>query len=158
MNHIHRAWYRWIDRSLVSGVDLSCREEMDRGEWAAYVGKLGENLAAKHLRWSGRKVLYRNFRAKGGGEVDIVYRDTDVLVFCEVKSRTSDRFNRPGSAVNRSKQGLIIRGANAWIRELNKPEVIFRFDVAEVILRHGEPPDIRLVEGAFVSPKKGLGM
>lgn len=131
---------------------------MEQAEWNAWVGMTGENLAAKYIWRSGRKVLYRNFRPDGGGEVDIVYRDGNFLVFGEVKSRTSATFGRPADAVNKTKQRLVIRGANAWLRELNSPEVLFRFDIVEVLLPNGEIPEINLIEDAFTTPQVGLGM
>ncbi|MEM9283638.1 MAG: YraN family protein [Verrucomicrobiota bacterium] len=122
------------------------------------MGKTGERLAAKQLWRNGRKVLYRNYRPRGGGEVDLVVRDGEILVFVEVKTRTSEQFGRPADAVDRTKQQLIIRGANAWLRELNHPEVIFRFDVIEVLLLEGESPEIRINEAAFTTSQVGLAM
>ena len=155
---LRKAYFRWVDRSLSIPVHLGDRDSMETGEWNIMVGDLGEILAEKYLWASGNKVLYRNFRAEGGGEVDIVFRDKDTLVFCEVKSRTSQQFGRPSRAVNRAKQRLIIRGANAWLRELNLPSLLFRFDVLEVLLLEGELPDIRQIENAFNTPQVGLGM
>ncbi|HRQ87983.1 MAG TPA: YraN family protein, partial [Bacteroidia bacterium] len=57
------------------------------------------------------KPLYRNYRPKGGGEIDIVYRDRDTLVFGEVKTRTRGEFGDPSRAVDRAKEQLVIRGA-----------------------------------------------
>lgn len=131
---------------------------MTSGEWNALVGTTGERLAGKQLWRTGRKVLYRNFRPKEGGEVDLVYRDGDVLVFGEVKTRTRGEFGEPARAVDRAKQRLVIRGANAWLRELNFPDLLFRFDVIEVLLIPGEIPQIRINEGAFTTPQVGLGM
>ena len=61
------------------------------------MGRAGEELAAKYLRKNGHKILYRNFRASHGGEVDIVCRDRqhNELVFVEVKTRSSEEFGRP---------------------------------------------------------------
>ncbi len=153
-----RWYYRSIDRSLVDPVKLGDRSEMESGEWNRLVGSIGEDLASKFLRSEGKKVLYRNYRAPGGGEVDIVFRDGDTLVFCEVKTRTSEQFGRPGRAVDRDKQALIIRGANAWLRELMLPDVLFRFDVVEILLSDGEIPEIRLNQNVFNSSQSGLGM
>lgn len=131
---------------------------MGPGEWNAHVGAVGERLAAKHLWRTGRKVLYRNYRPRGGGEVDLVYRDRRVLVFGEVKTRTRGEFGDPGRAVDRAKEKLVVRGANAWLRELGNPELLFRFDIVEVLLRPGGPPRLRVVESAFTTPQRGLGM
>jgi len=156
-NWMLQAYFRWFDRSLDRAVRLGGRDQMERGEWNTLIGNLGEKLARKYLWKTGKKVLYHNFRAEGGGEVDVVFRDGEILVFGEVKTRTSQQFGRPARAVNRPKQRLIIRGANAWLRELNIPDVTFRFDVLEILLIEGEVPNIRHIKAAFQTPQKGLG-
>lgn len=155
MKILQQSWYRWIDRELDTRISFPERE----GEaWNRWVGETGERLARKQLWRMGHRVLYRNFRAKGGGEVDLVTRDGEILVFVEVKARTSVQFGRPAEAVDSAKQGLLIRGANAWLRELNLPEVIFRFDIVEVLLEEGEKPGINVIENAFTTPQVGLGL
>ncbi|MEA3186805.1 MAG: putative endonuclease [Chthoniobacter sp.] len=94
-------------------------------------------MAARFLRKQRYKVLYRNFRSRRGGEVDIVCRDGESLVFVEVKTRSSELFGRPAEAVNRDKQELIARGALAWLRMLDRRDVIFRFDIVEVVKEDG---------------------
>lgn len=113
------------------------------------IGRWGEHLAGRWLRKHGRKILYRNYRAPQGGEVDIVARHGRMLTFVEVKTRTSDALGRPGEAVTAGKQRLILRGANAWRKLLRDADVPVRCDVVEVILREGERPEIRVVEAAF---------
>lgn len=113
------------------------------------IGELGERVAVDFLRAEGRRVLYRNFRAPRGGEVDIVARDGEVLSFVEVKTRTSEEFGRPLDAVDREKEALIERGADEWLRLLGTREVPWRFDVVEVILREGELPKVHVVRDAF---------
>ena len=125
------------------------------GENAAHVlGRRGEKWAAAHLRKAGYKVLYRNFRAPRGGEVDLVCRDKgrNELVFVEVKTRTRTDFGRPGEAVKRDKQKLIARGALAWLRLLDDPAIIYRFDVVEVIY-DGKKPQVTVLENAFTLPE-----
>ncbi len=158
MRPLVKAWYRWIDRELDRPVAHPDADRMSDGEWNAWVGATGERLAVKHLWRTGRKVLYRNFRPREGGEVDIVYRERDTLVFGEVKTRTSGDFGDPAKSVTREKQKLVIRGANAWLRELNYPEVQFRFDILEVLLPVGEAPRIQVIENAFTTTQRGLGM
>jgi putative endonuclease len=116
------------------------------------LGLKGEKLAGRYLQRNGHKILYRNFRAPHGGEVDIVCRDkpNNELVFIEVKTRTTEDFGRPLDAVNAKKQRLIIRGAMAWLRLLDMPDITFRFDIVEVIMT--EPPEIRHIENAFQLP------
>lgn len=158
MRLLYQIYFRYWDRELDGIPKLPDRDAMSAGEWNAFVGGKGERLAAKLLWRSGRKVLYRNFKPKGGGEVDIVYRDGEILVFAEVKTRSRGEFGEPARAVDRGKRRLIIRGANAWLRELNHPELLFRFDIIEVLLQAGRPPQLRVSEGAFTTPQVGLGM
>jgi len=118
------------------------------------LGREGERLAAQYLRRNGYRVLYRNFRAPHGGEVDIVCRDKtcDELVFVEVKTRRSLAFGAPGEAVTREKQKLIARGALAWLRLLDQPDVIFRFDIVEILMDEDEP-SFHLIKDAFKLPE-----
>ena len=117
------------------------------------LGRAGEKLAAKHLQSNGHKILCRNFRAPHGGEVDIVCRDKrhNELVFVEVKTRSSEDFGRPLDAVDRRKRRLILRGAMTWLRMLDMPDIVFRFDVVEVVI--SGPPIIRHIENAFRLPE-----
>lgn len=114
------------------------------------LGRRGETLAAKHLRENGCKILYRNFRAPKGGEVDIVCRDrlTNTLVFVEVKTRSSARHGDPSQAVTPDKQHLISRGALAWLRLLDNPDIFFRFDIVEVLIEESNV-SISLIKNAF---------
>ncbi|MEN8774343.1 MAG: YraN family protein [Akkermansiaceae bacterium] len=127
------------------------------------IGALGEKIAAKYLQSLGWKVLYRNFRAPKGGEVDLVLRggdDLNLLIFSEVKTRTRRDFGRPMRAVNAEKRALITRGATEWLRLLGKEvhptknqdirrQISWRYDVVEIVIEEGEKPDVNLVEGAF---------
>lgn len=116
----------------------------------ATLGNWGEHLAAQWLRKHGRKVLYRNFRAGGGGEVDIVARHGSMLTFVEVKTRTSTARGRPAEAVNKAKEELILRGMQGWLRMLQDSQNIpRRCDIVEVVLREGERPEISILEGAL---------
>ena len=119
------------------------------------LGRRGEKLAEKYLRKHGCKILRRNFRAKGGGEVDLVLRDIaeKTLVFAEVKTRTSDESGRPADAVDRDKEALIARGARAWLKLLDRPEVNFRFDIVEVVIGEGKPR-INVIKSAFLLPEE----
>jgi putative endonuclease len=113
------------------------------------LGVRGEKLACRFLRRNGYKILYRNFRGRSGGEIDIVCRERDTLVFVEVKTRTREDFGRPFDAVNRDKQKRISRGGLAWLRLLDDPDILFRFDVVEVILAKEAEPRLELLRNAF---------
>ena len=117
------------------------------------LGTRGENLACRFLRRNGYKILYRNFRGRTGGEIDIVCRKRDTLVFVEVKTRTREDFGRPFDAVDRDKRKRISRGGLAWLRLLDDPDILFRFDVVEVIIAEGQQPRFELIRNAFSLPE-----
>jgi len=112
-------------------------------------GARGEKLACRFLRNHGYKILYRNFRTRGGGEIDIVCRDSDTLVFVEVKTRRGETFGRPIEAVDRQKQMRVSKGGLAWLRLLDNPDIVFRFDVVEVLLPEEGEPHFELIQNAF---------
>jgi putative endonuclease len=116
-------------------------------------GFLGEKLACRFLRRHGYKILYRNFRGRRGGEIDIVCRDRDTLVFVEVKTRAREDFGRPLTAVDRQKQRRISQGGLAWLRLLDNPDILFRFDVVEVLITDEAKPRLELIQNAFQLPK-----
>lgn len=151
MHHFIVWYYRFLDRHLRCRLNLGEREDFETGEWNRRIGDLGEDLARRWLWTHGMKVLYHQFTAPGGGEVDLIARDGNILVFCEVKTRTSKQFGRPGQAVDKEKQELISKGAQAWIMKLGDIPLLFRFDIIEVILINGEEPEITHIENAFQS-------
>lgn len=115
------------------------------------LGRRGEALAARYLRQQRYKVLCRNFRPRHGGEIDLICRDRtcNTLVFVEVKTRSSDAWQSPADAVNREKRKLLARGARQWLRMLENRDVLFRFDVVEVIDNGTSEPRINLIRNAF---------
>jgi putative endonuclease len=119
-------------------------------------GAHGENRACRFLRQHGYKILYRNFRGRTGGEIDIVCRDHDTLVFVEVKTRGSEAFGRPFEAIHSDQRTRIARGGLAWLRLLDDPEVLFRFDVVEVLLNENGKLEFELVRNAFQLPQSYL--
>ena len=103
------------------------------------LGRLGERLAARHLRRHGFKVLYRNFRPPHGGEIDLVCREKKTLVFVEVKTRAPGGPGRPADAVDPAKEEALVRGTQAWLRLLRDPAIPVRLDIVEVIIGPGRP-------------------
>ena len=73
-------------------------------------------------------------------------------MFVEVKTRSSEEYGRPFDAVDRKKQKRIARGALAWLRLLDNPDIFFRFDVVEVIVEDEVEPRIELLQNAFNLP------
>ena len=97
------------------------------------LGRYGEEVAARYLRDHGLTILERNWRCDLG-ELDIVAREGDVLVVCEVKTRTSSSFGTPQEAVTRRKLARLRRLAARWVAErgVRVPEV--RLDLVGVRL------------------------
>jgi putative endonuclease len=116
-------------------------------------GKRGEKLAARFLRKHGYKVLYRNFRGRTGGEIDIVCRDHDTLVFVEVKTRGSEAFGRPLETIRADQRNRIARGGLAWLRLLDDPEILFRFDAVEVRIDDRGKAECELIKNVFQLPQ-----
>ncbi|MEO8106528.1 MAG: YraN family protein [Actinomycetes bacterium] len=109
-------------------------------------GRLGEDLAAAHLIAQGLIVLDRNWRC-AVGEVDIVAREGDALVICEVKTRSSRRFGSPLEAVTPSKAARLKRLAACWVRAHHVRPQQIRIDLVGIVLGHSEP-EIEHVRGA----------
>ena len=116
-------------------------------------GALGEKAAKKYLQKSGLKFLTANFKSHRG-EIDLIFRDGDCLVFVEVKTRSSEDWVRPAAAVNARKRKLLSGCAMDYLRLLKNPQVKFRFDIVEVLLRDGEVQEIRHLPNTFaLSPE-----
>jgi putative endonuclease len=114
-----------------------------------WMGDYGERVAADWLRSRECRILARNFRGPRGGEVDIIARDGKLLLFVEVKTRMHDTIVRPLDAVDKTKQRLIERGANAWLKRLGTRNLPWRFDVMEILVKEGEKPRVNHVRDAF---------
>jgi putative endonuclease len=111
-------------------------------------GELGERAAKRHLQKLGLKFLAANFRS-ARGEIDLVFRDGDCLVFIEVKTRSSEGWSRPAAAVNARKRRLLSQTALDYLRLLKNPEVKIRFDIVEVLLADGDVREIRHLPNTF---------
>ena len=106
-------------------------------------GRWGEDLAAAWYRARGYTVVARNWRCRTG-ELDLVVRRGKLLVVAEVKSRRSDAFGPPASAVTPAKQQRIRRLAAEWLTLNDVHGVEVRFDVVAIT-----GADLALYEGAF---------
>lgn len=113
------------------------------------VGRRGEEAARAFLKRRGVQILAENFVC-AAGEIDLVGRDGDTLVFIEVKARTSAAFGPPHLAVHRRKQKQIVRAAQWYLAERRTPEVACRFDVLAVTFpEDGATPRVDWVRDAF---------
>ena len=115
-------------------------------------GQLGERAAKKHLQRRGLKFLTANFRSPRG-EIDLVFRERDCLVFIEVKARSSEEWGRPASAVDAERRRRLSRAALDYLRLLKNPAVKIRFDIVEVLLQDGAVRELRHLPNAFAMEK-----
>ena len=115
-------------------------------------GELGERAAKKFLKQRGLKFLTANYRS-GSGEVDLIFRDEDCLVFIEVKARSYGDWTRPAEKVDLKRERRLSRAALDYLRALKNPQVKIRFDIVEVLLNEGEVREIRHLANAFEMSK-----
>lgn len=110
------------------------------------IAVLGENAACEFLINKGHKILERNFR-KGYGEIDIIALDNNVLVFVEVKTRSSSKYGTPFEAIAAWKLKNIIKGAKYYKYILNPklPDEL-RIDAIGVMVRGNEVLSIEHLE------------
>lgn len=113
------------------------------------VGRAGEEAAVRFLEARGYRILARNFR-RAYGEVDIVAQEGEVLVFVEVKARSSTRFGAPAEAVTATKRRRLSKIALTYMMRHALTECPARFDVIAVLLdKNGRVRRIEQIENAF---------
>jgi len=120
------------------------------------LGQRGETLARRFLKRRGLKILARNYRCPNG-EIDLIALDrstraeqgAETIVFVEVKTRSSDRYTSPESAVNADKKRRIHRAARYYLGTHATAEFLARFDIVSIVAEGGAKPRIRHLCGAF---------
>ena len=112
------------------------------------VGDRGEDLAVDLLTKKNYKIIERNYRF-GHGEIDIIAKDKDVLVFLEVKTRKNLEFGPPELAVTKNKQRQIRKIAEMYLVENKISDIDCRMDVVAILLKQNLPPEINHIENAF---------
>lgn len=112
------------------------------------VGAYGERVAVRYLVNQGMALLERNWRGTAG-EIDIIVRDGDALVFCEVKTRRSETFGTPSEAVIPAKMRRIRLVAKQWMSERGLRPREVRFDVVSVWPQSSGPAEVEHLRGAF---------
>jgi putative endonuclease len=116
------------------------------------LGRYGEALAVRHLCAAGLEILDRNWRSPDRsvrGELDIVARDAGVLVFCEVKTRSSTAYGLPAEALSRTKQAKVRALARVWLDTHSHPWSEVRFDVVSVLRPRTGDALVEQLRGAF---------
>ena len=112
------------------------------------VGTLGEQAACAALTDQGYRILHRNYRVRGG-ELDIVCERNGILVFCEVKTRTSTQFGLPEEAITIAKRRRLRRLALEYLQREGRHARTLRFDVISVAMTDGRVGELRHLVNAF---------
>ncbi len=110
-------------------------------------GEQGEALAVRRLKKEGYKIIETNYRTRLG-EIDIIAKDKDTIVFVEVKTRNSVQFGSPKWAVTPKKQKKISMVALYYLKTANLDTAKARFDVVSVISNR-DNPQIEIIKNAF---------
>lgn len=103
------------------------------------LGNDSEEIALQYLYTQGYRLIQRNFQCKSG-EIDLIMQKEDVLVFVEVRSRSSDQYGEPSETVNRKKQDKIRKTATYYLYQNRSFEQCYcRFDVISILWNHAVP-------------------
>jgi putative endonuclease len=105
------------------------------------LGEWGERRARDFLVAAGMELLECNWRC-ASGEIDIIARDGGTVVFCEVKTRSSNFFGTPAEAVDRRKLARLRTLASLWLAQQDRRWADVRIDVVSVLWTDGQPADI----------------
>jgi putative endonuclease len=120
--------------------------DMHTGGRNIALGAYGERVAARYLIEQGMTLLDRNWRCPAG-EVDLVLRDGQVLVFCEVKTRSDTAYGHPLEAVGDVKTERLLLLAELWMEEhLVRPDDV-RLDIVGVLLSRAGAAEVEHVRG-----------
>jgi len=111
------------------------------------LGIKGEILAVKFLKGKGYQILRMNYKTPIG-EIDIIAKDGNTLVFVEVKTRTDDFFGYPYEAVNERKKKKLRNVALLYLKKLSK-ELPVRFDILSILYREKGKKEIEHIKDAF---------
>jgi len=108
------------------------------------LGKRGEDIAVEYLRGKGYVIIERNFHSQQG-EIDIIGKEGDMLVFVEVKSYSYRSYGTPIGALRRAKKESIIHAARTYLYKNNIRNLNCRFDVLAIM----DNSRFQLIKGAF---------
>ena len=110
-------------------------------------GEQGEALAVRRLKKEGYKIIETNYRTQLG-EIDIIAKDCDTIVFVEVKTRNSVHFGSPKWALTPKKQKKISMVALYYLKTTNQENARARFDVVAIVTNR-DKPQIEIIKNAF---------
>ena len=130
------------------GLLYGTADRIRRRRYAENHGRIGEDLAHRFLQAHGCTVVARNYRTlSGSGEIDLVVWHGGKVAFIEVKTRASEEFGPPESAVDAEKRERVQRAARDYARRAEIAWRDTRFDIVSIVLDH--PPRIEWLRDAF---------
>ncbi len=91
------------------------------------------------------RYLYRNYKITRG-EIDLIFRHGEVLVFIEVKTRPTSSWQRPADAVDNKKRLRLYRAGQSYLKLLEFDDVYHRYDIVEVLMDEGKIPQCRWIQ------------
>lgn len=100
-------------------------------------GKIGEKIARDYLQKKGYKILEMNYYTQNG-EIDIIAKENETIIFVEVKTRTSDKYGTPGEAINQIKKMHIEKSAAQYLFHKKLFKTTIRFDAIEILIKEGK--------------------
>ena len=103
-----------------------------------FKGDFGENVVNSYLNYYGYEILDRNFKCSFG-EIDIIFKDKDEIVFSEIKTRNSIKYGHPAESITYFKKNHIYNTAKYFLYKNSLSNKFIRFDVIEVYLNHKKP-------------------
>jgi putative endonuclease len=122
------------------------------GDYRQRLGRRGEEIAAAYLGEQGYSILARNWRCPAG-ELDIVARQGETLVFVEVRARRGDRFGTPEQSVTPAKQAKLVELAQTYLQEHGLADEQWRIDVVALAMdRRGRVTRLNLIRNAVWGP------
>ena len=115
-------------------------------------GNIGENIALKIYTGAGYQLLARNWRYSNQGEIDLIFTKDDLIVFCEVKTRSTGLFEPPSRAVNKQKQTRIIKLSKIYLLKNSLYKYYnIRYDVCQIIKQSDGKYFAEILKNAFIS-------
>ena len=112
------------------------------------LGDRGEDLAARFLRGNGYRILARNYRCPCG-EIDLIARDGEIIVFVEIKGRSTRRFGSPLEAITPVKRRRLAVTAHHYLTACSLGSARTRFDVVGIRWMPGGSGECTLIRDAF---------
>lgn len=112
------------------------------------LGESGEQQACTFLKKNGCKILETNFRS-GHAEIDIIARSGKIVIFVEVKTRSSNIYAQPWESVGFRKRKHLKLAAKAYVQQYFNSQDEYRFDVLSITMKENKSPEIEWIQNAF---------